>query len=79
MKTLELAVHVRLRFQTTFFKFGLHFAGVPRLDTPGNVVDQTGDSRRMRVSTCDMNPARFRMMMPPTLPTFIEHCFLPSS
>src|ERR1039458_1981014 len=24
-------------------------------------------------------PARFRMMMPPTLPTFIVHCFWPSS
>jgi hypothetical protein len=52
VKALELAVHVGLWLQAAFFEFGLHFGSVPGLDTPGDVVDQTGDIRPIRASRC---------------------------
>ena len=52
MEALELAVHVGLRIQAALFELLLHFGGVPWLDTPGDVVDQTGDRRLIRASRC---------------------------
>ena len=52
MEALEFAVHVGLRIQAALFEFLLHLGSVPWLDTPGDVVDQTGDSRAIRASCC---------------------------
>src|SRR5215471_13592718 len=52
VEALELAVHVGLRIQAPLFEFLLHFGSVPWLDTPRDVVDQTGDSRLIRASRC---------------------------
>src|SRR5215470_1949811 len=52
VEALELAVHVGLRFQAPLFEFLLHFGSVPWLETPRDVVDQTGDSRLIRASRC---------------------------
>jgi len=50
VEALELAVHVGLWVQAAFFEFSLHFGSAPGLNTPGDVVDQTGDSRPIRAS-----------------------------
>src|SRR5215469_17103265 len=52
VEALELAVHVGLRIQASLFELLLNFGSVPWLDTPGDVVDQTSDSRLIRASRC---------------------------
>jgi len=55
---MELTVHVGLWVQAALFEFGLHFGSVPGLDTPGDVVDQTGDRRPIRASVYVTHDAR---------------------
>ena len=50
MKALELAVHIRLWVQAALFEFNLHSGSVPGIDTPGDMVDQTGDGRLIGAS-----------------------------